>query len=80
MDQNQRSIIREFIIKTLQITDTTKFNEESDLSELGLDSINAMQIAIGLEEQFKIRIVESDLLYKNFSNLNAIYKFLEKYF
>lgn len=55
------------------------FNEETELSDLGIDSIQLMEMVVGIEEQFGISIEDDDLIGENFETFGSIMTLLEKY-
>lgn len=50
------------------------------LSELGLDSLQFIRFVVALEEEFKIEILDSDLLISNFETIEMLFDTLKKYF
>lgn len=68
-----------------ELLDTTKENLskmplDTKLSDLGLSSIQFIQFIVALEEEFKIEILDSDLMISNFETIEILFKTLEKYF
>lgn len=53
---------------------------DTKLSDLGLSSIQFIQFIVALEEEFKIEILDSDLMLSNFETIGMLYQTLEKYF
>ena len=65
--------IREFILEeVLQFIDKSEFSDDSNLFELGLDSLNIMRLVFFLEEEFKIKIPEDKISIENLSTVNSI--------
>lgn len=57
-----------------------KMSVETKLSDIGLTSIGFIQFVVAIEDEFKIEILDSDLLLSNFETIAMLYKTLEKYF
>lgn len=57
-----------------EITPNLKLSED-----LGLDSLNMVELMLELEEQFKIEINESDLDPTKLQTVKQIYSLVEKY-
>jgi len=55
-------------------------NENSDLyEEYGLDSVNVIEIALAIEEEFQIEFNLFDLDFSNFQSINSIALMLKNY-
>lgn len=52
---------------------------DSDLLELGMDSMNFIRLVVNLEEQFDIEIKDEDITLANFSSVNSILNIVENY-
>ena len=60
-------------------TNISKIKEDSMIFREGIfDSMGLMSLITYLEENYDIKIEDSDLIEENFESINAIYKFLEK--
>lgn len=53
--------------------------ENTDLLELGLNSLNAIEMVVYLEDTFEIEISDEDLMLENLTSINMICDMLEKY-
>lgn len=60
------------IISEVLKCDVSLIGESDDLIELGLDSLKAIELVVGLEEAFDIMIDEEDLLIENLSTVTDI--------
>lgn len=52
--------------------DMSVIGEEDNLVDLGMDSLKAIELVVGLEEKFDIMIDEEDLLIENLSTVSDI--------
>lgn len=52
---------------------------DEDLVELGLDSLNAIEVIVNLESEFNIQVEDEDLLLNNISTIEKLQKLVEKY-
>ena len=68
--------IKELIIKELDIRDRSAADIVSDAplfgAGLGLDSLDALQLAMALEEHFGVRIPEGEAAHSIFASVSAI--------
>lgn len=53
--------------------------EDTDLLELGLNSLNAIEMIVYLEDAFEIEISDEDLMLENLSSINMICDMLRTY-
>ena len=51
--------------------------DDSDIFELGLDSINAMTLILNLQEEFDVKFDTSEIDVENFQSLADITKLIE---
>lgn len=56
----------------------TVVTRDSDLLQLGIDSINFVRLIVMLEEKFEIEIDDDDVLLTNFSSVGQINEILKK--
>ena len=56
-----------------------KINEETDLIQLGIDSLMAVEFVLGLEEAFDIEFDDSDLEMENLKSVRDIVTLVNKY-
>ena len=59
------------------VKDTIK--EDTDLMELGLDSMTCVEMVVNLEDEFGITVDEEDLLVENMASISALVQLVEKY-
>ena len=68
--------VKEAIVETLRI-DEDKITAEADLAEdLGIDSLDAVELVMSLEEEFDIKIDNEEL--KNMKKVSDIVACIEK--
>lgn len=56
------------------------YPENTKLAEIGLDSIKFIQFIVGIEDEFNIQVLDSDLLLSNFETIEKVLMTLQKYF
>ena len=56
-----------------------KINEETDLIQLGIDSLMTVELVLGLEEAFDIEFDDSDLEMENLKSVRDILTLVNKY-
>ena len=56
-----------------------KINEETDLIQLGIDSLMTVVLVLGLEEAFDIEFDDSDLEMENLKSVRDIVTLVNKY-
>lgn len=71
----------EIVSSVLELPEETvsTLNEDTNLMELGLDSLACVEIVVNLEEEFGIEIAEEDLIVENMSSINRIINLINKY-
>lgn len=52
---------------------------DSDLRNIGIDSLTSIELVVKLEESFDISIGDDDLSVDNVSTINAIIELIKKY-
>lgn len=62
------------------INEINNLPDNTNLSDIGLNSIRFIQLIVAIEEEFDIEINDSDLLLSNFETLELLYHTLQKYF
>ena len=69
------------ILKQLQLDEKTvdELDCESNLFEMGLDSIMVIKLIVLLEEKYNIEFNDTDLSFSNYSTLTGIQNILKKY-
>ena len=72
--------LRGIICEVLKIgKDPNEILEDADLLELGLNSLNAIEMVVYLEDTFEIEISDEDLMLENFSSIDKICDMLRNY-
>lgn len=56
-----------------------QFDENVELMYWGLDSLNAIEVIVMLEDSFNISIDDEDLLIDNINTVNKLIALVEKY-
>lgn len=69
---------KEVILAILPDVSSEDLNEESDIFNLGLDSINAMTLVSNLQDAFNIQLETNEINFENFQNLATIAEMVEK--
>lgn len=73
----EKKIIRDFLSELNN--QHIKIGDDDSLLVAGLiDSLTIVQLIISIEEQYKIKIRENELLPENFETINGIVDFLTK--
>ncbi len=66
--------IKEIVGTVLELDEVQieKINIDSDLLELGLDSLNAIEVIVNLESEFDIEVEDEDLMIDNLSTIDLL--------
>ena len=59
--------------------DTSNILEQTSLLEMGLNSLNAIEMVVYLEDAFSIEIKDEDLMIENMSSIKQICDLLKRY-
>ena len=76
--------IKRMIIETLNMQDITPEDIEDDLplfggeNTLGLDSIDAIELVMAIQREFKVRIDDQNLAREVLRDVNSIADFIQK--
>lgn len=75
--------LKEMIVTTLNIEDVRPEDIDDDAplfgdEGLGLDSVDALQLVIQIEKQYKIMIENEEVGLKAFASINALARFLQE--
>jgi acyl carrier protein len=74
--------LKELLIATLSLEDVTPetIDDAAPLfgAGLGLDSIDALELAVALERRFKISIPDEEVAKKAFASIEALAAFVER--
>ncbi len=73
--------IKKLIVEALALEDVNPQEIESDaalfVEGLGLDSIDALELVLGLEQEFGIKVEDEEVGVKAFASVNALVDFIE---
>lgn len=71
----------EIVATVLELSEDVKdtIKEDTDLMELGLDSMTCVEMVVNLEDEFGITVDEEDLLVENMTSISALVQLVEKY-
>ena len=69
---NVKTEVIKIINETVEGIDFTEVQADSDLTELGMDSISFIQVIVQIEETFECEIPDSKLLMADMNTLNKI--------
>lgn len=56
-----------------------KVTEDTDLIEVGMDSLNAIEVVVNIENEFDIQVEDEDLLLSNISTVRLLQELVNKY-
>jgi acyl carrier protein len=73
--------VKDLIVRRLklEIDPTTIQNDAPLFGEgLGLDSIDALELVLGLEQEFGIKVEDEEVGVKAFASVNALVDFIEQ--
>ncbi|MFO7828229.1 MAG: phosphopantetheine-binding protein [Bacteroidales bacterium] len=84
IETDLKADIKSMIIETLNIQDITPEDIEDDLplfggeNTLGLDSIDAIELVMAVQRQYKVRIDDQNLAREVLKDVNSIAEFISK--
>ena len=80
MEINEQSI-KEILSQVGEINknEIETLTGDSDLRNIGIDSLTSIELVVKLEESFDISIGDDDLSVDNVSTINAIIELIKKY-
>ena len=73
--------VKELIVRRLKLEiDPSTIQDDAPLfgEGLGLDSIDALELVLGLEQEFGIKVEDEEVGVKAFSSVNALVDFIEQ--
>lgn len=75
-----KEILTEFILKELATDHAAKYMDENQslLDSGAIDSLGIMKLLAFIEEQFKIKVLDEELIPENFSTIASILNLIEK--
>lgn len=74
-------IIKNIIIEILKLDEEQAMGlrEDTNLIELGLDSLSSVEIVVNLEDKFNIMIDDDELLVENMASIDLLTDLVNKY-
>ncbi len=73
--------VKELIVRRLKLEiDPATIQDDAPLfgEGLGLDSIDALELVLGLEQEFGIKVQDEEVGVKAFASVNALVDFIEQ--
>ncbi len=80
-NENLAPRVKELIVRRLKLDiDPTTIQDDAPLfgEGLGLDSIDALELVLGLEQEFGIKVEDEEVGVKAFASVNALVDFIEQ--
>ncbi len=73
--------LKEIVAAVLELSEdeAKKLGSDTDLLELGLDSMTCVEVVVNLEDEFGITVEEEDLLVENMSTITRLEELVKKY-
>lgn len=70
--------VEQLVLEILPAVSREELSPESDIFNLGLDSINAMNLLTKLQETFGIELTADDITFENFQNVTSLVQLVEQ--
>ena len=80
-NENLAPRVKELIVRRLKLDiDPTTIQSDAPLfgEGLGLDSVDALELVLGLEQEFGIKVEDEEVGVKAFASVNALVDFIEQ--
>jgi acyl carrier protein len=80
-DPSTAQRVKELIVRRLKLEiDPATIQDDAPLfgEGLGLDSIDALELVLGLEQEFGIKVQDEEVGVKAFASVNALVDFVEQ--
>ena len=80
-NENLAPRVKELIVRRLKLDiDPTTIQSDAPLfgEGLGLDSIDALELVLGLEQEFGIKVEDEEVGVKAFASVNTLVDFIEQ--
>jgi acyl carrier protein len=80
-NENLAPRVKELIVRRLKLDiDPKSIADDAPLfgEGLGLDSIDALELVLGLEQEFGIKVEDEEVGVKAFASVNALVDFIEQ--
>ncbi len=73
--------LKKIVAAVLELSEdeAKKLGSDTDLLELGLDSMTCVEVVVNLEDEFGITVEEEDLLVENMSTITRLEELVKKY-
>jgi acyl carrier protein len=81
LEQGLNDKVKELIVRRLKLTiDPNTIKDDAPLfgEGLGLDSIDALELVVGLEQEFGVSIPDEDVGREAFASVNALVAYVRK--
>lgn len=81
LEQGLNDKVKELIVRRLKLTiDPNTIKDDAPLfgEGLGLDSIDALELVVGLEQEFGVSIPDEDVGREAFASVNALAAYIKK--
>lgn len=79
-NEQMQEKVKDILSEVLKLEESTSnITEDMNLIELGLNSLNAIEIVVYLEEAFDIQIDDEDLMIEYLASLKQICDLLKRY-
>jgi acyl carrier protein len=75
-DQNIRGIVKEVLVQKFEL-DPAAINPDATLADLGLDSLDAIDLVITFQKKFNVRLEDKEV--RDIRCLEDIYQMLERH-
>ncbi|QMV40603.1 acyl carrier protein [Cohnella cholangitidis] len=69
--------ISEIVREMLKVHGNVNLTADQNLFDIGLDSLNAIQLIVRLEEEFDIIIDDDELIFDNFDSIEKIMEIMK---
>ncbi len=80
MDENLYEVVYKIINDNFELSRKfSEINVNDNLMDVGLDSISMVKIILGIEELYGIMIPDEDLFFDNFSSIEKIVQYIERF-
>ncbi|WP_293164394.1 acyl carrier protein [Okeania sp. SIO2C9] len=70
--------VQGLVLKVLPDVTLEELQDDVDIFNLGLDSINTMTLISNLQETFEIELDVSEISFENFQNISTIVEMIEE--
>lgn len=79
MKEEIEKSLRKIIKKVVELSKSVEeIGNDDDLTELGMNSITAIELVVEVEEKYNFEFNDEDLLVDNFKTINRLVSYIEK--